>query len=229
MLAESYLRHTLRGGLRHWRRRRRRESRFRWSTRFWRRERSRSYTFWDYAGMERRRGCWRSVFFAGSAFFVMNSATFFTHPASTLFGLLFALAASEYLENPRVVPAIGAGVAFSAVAATRHYDAVLLVLPAVVALVRRSSPAHWRLVPLVAISGLPVIGALLAYYWATGNPLLTPTTSLGPAGEILAKFDVVRSTEILFGRGIELAEWTSAPFLAVYLWALGRRAYRNEL
>ena len=164
--------------------------------------------------------------FAGSAFFVMNSATFFTHPASTLFGLLFALAASEYLENPRVVPAIGAGVALSAVASTRHYDAVLLAIPAVVALVRRSSLAHWRLVPLVAISGLPVIGALLAYYWATGNPLLTPTN---PAGEILAKFDMVRSTEILFGRGIELAEWTSAPFLAVYLWALGRRAYRNEL
>ena len=167
--------------------------------------------------------------FAGSAFFVMNSATFFSHPASTLFGLLFALASSEYLENPRVVPAIGAGVAFSAIASTRHYDAVLLVLPAVVALVWRSSPAQWRLVPLVAISGLPVMGALLAYYWTTGNPMLTPTSSLNPAGDVLAKFDVVRSTEILFGRGIELAEWTSAPFLAVYLWALVRRAYRNEL
>jgi len=93
------------------------------------------------------------------------------HPTrpSTLFGLLFALAASEYLENPRVVPAIGAGAALSAVASTRHYDAVLLAIPAVVALVRRSSLAHWRLVPLVAISGLPVIGALLAYYWATGT------------------------------------------------------------
>ena len=34
---------------------------------------------------------------------------------------------------------------------------------------------------------------------------------------------------MLFGRAIELAEWTSAPFLAVYLWALARRAWRREL
>jgi hypothetical protein len=169
--------------------------------------------------------------FAGSAFFVMNSATFFNHPVTTLWGVLFALATSEYLEDPRVVPAIGAGVTLSAIAATRHYDAVLFALPATIALVWRWSRTHWRLVPLAVIGGLPVIGALLAYYWmVTGNPLQTPQTLVRPWERLLGpNFSVAGSTEMLFGRGIELAEWTSAPFFALYLWALGRRAWRREL
>jgi hypothetical protein len=169
--------------------------------------------------------------FAGSGFFVLNSATFFCHPVTAFWGVLFVLAASEYLEHPRVVSGIGAGVTLAAVAVTRHYDAVLFALPALAALVWRSSWAHWRLVPLVVISGLPLIVALLAYYWAiTGDPLLTPMTLLDPGERLLGpKFNMVQSTETLLGRGIELAEWTSAPFLAVYIWALVRRACRGEL
>jgi hypothetical protein len=169
--------------------------------------------------------------FAGSGFFVMNSATFFNHPATALCGVLFALAVSEYLDDPRVVPAVGAGVTLSAIAAMRHYDAVLFALPAIAVLVWRWSWPHWRLVPLAVIGALPMIGGLLAYYWmVTGNPLQTPMTLVHPWDRLLGpNFSVEGSTEILFGRGIELAEWTSAPFFAVYLWALGRRAWRKEL
>jgi hypothetical protein len=169
--------------------------------------------------------------FAGSSFFMMNSATFFNHSMTTFCGVLFVLAASECLEYPRVVPAIGAGITLSAIAATRHYDAVLFLVPATAALVWRWSRTHWRLVPLAGIGALPVIGALLAYYWiVTGNPLQTPMTLVHPWDRLLGpNFNVAGSTEMLFGRGIELAEWTSAPFFAVYLWALGRRAWRREL
>lgn len=170
-------------------------------------------------------------FFAGSAFFVMNSATFFNHPATTLCGVLFALAVSEYLDDPRVVPAIGAGVTLSAIAAIRHYDAVLFAFPAIAALVWRWSAPHWRLVPLAVLGALPAIGGLLAYYWmVTGSPLQTPMTLVHPWDRLLGpNFSAEASTEMLFGRGVELAEWTSAAFFAVYLWALGRRAWRKEL
>jgi hypothetical protein len=169
--------------------------------------------------------------FTGSAFFIMNSATYFNHPMTTFFGVLFALVVSEYLEDPCVVWAIGAGVTLSAIAATRHYDAVLFPLPAITALVWRWSRRHWRLLPFAIIGALPVIGALVAYYWmVTGNPLQTPQTLVHPWDRPLGpNFSVAGSTEMLFGKGIELAEWTSAPFFAIYLWALGRRAWRREL
>ena len=116
--------------------------------------------------------------FAGSAFFAMNTAAFFSHPAVTLFGLLFALAGSEYLERPSVAAALGVGAALSAIALTRHWDAVLFAVPAAAMLCWRSSRARWRLVPLVVVGALPLVAALLAYYWAvTGNPL-QPTMSL---------------------------------------------------
>lgn len=170
-------------------------------------------------------------FFAGSAFTLLTSASFFNHSFTTLCGVLFVLAASEFFERPRALTAIATGVSFSAIAVTRHYDAVLFALPFAILLLWRQSWALWRLAPLAVVAGLPLFVALLAYYDAvTGSPLQTPQTLRNPADGLLGpNFTIRQATELLLGRGVELAEWTSPPFVLIYCWAFLRRAWRREL
>jgi len=166
-----------------------------------------------------------------SGFFLLNSASLFNHSLVALGGVLFVIASVSFLRSAGLLAATSMGLCFSAVAVTRHYEAILLALPVAIIVLLRGGRQHWFRVPVIALAAAPVLGGLLVYYGAiTGNPLQTPQTLMLPYDGLLGPyFSVSRATEIAFGRGIELAEWISPPFVVAYLWALARTAAQRKL
>ncbi len=166
-----------------------------------------------------------------SAFFLLNSASFYNGSIVALFGMLFVASAAAFLDRPGAWQALGLGVWFSAIAVTRHFDALVFALPVAIEMLRRGTMRHWRLAPLAAAAALPLLAALVLYDWrATGAPWTIPQTLRDPNDGLLgAYWHVTRVTAISVKRVIELAEWVSVPFVAALAWALVQKARQRRL
>ena len=166
---------------------------------------------------------------AASGFFLFNSASFYNHSFVGLAGVLFATSATRYVQAPSASCAIGMGVWFAVIAATRHYDAILFALPVVLLLPFQGRP-YWRMLPVAAGAAMPIIAGLLIYYWLiTGDAFQTPMTLVHPWDRLLGpKYDVSRATTITLGRIGELAEWTAPGLVVIYACALAGRLWRRQ-
>ena len=166
-----------------------------------------------------------------SAFYQVNSASFYNGSIVALFGVLAVGAAVSFLDAPTTRAAVATGLWFSALAVTRHFDAVLFALPVAFVMLRRGTVRHWRLVPAVIAAGLPLLLALFVYYWwATGKLGAIPQTLRDPNDGLFgAKWHITRVTPISIKRVIELAEWVSVPFVAALAWALVQRLRERRL
>ncbi len=106
---------------------------------------------------------------AGSAFFVLNAASYFSHIACTLWAVLFSLFAVRYLRSGNSLYAWYAGAFLGLLGITRPFNAAIFILPFVVTLA--ALPRHRAGLLPFFIGGAPFAAALLAFNQViTGDP-----------------------------------------------------------
>jgi hypothetical protein len=108
---------------------------------------------------------------AGSAFFILNAASYFSHVMSALCGILYSLYAVRFLRSGKPGYAVLAGAFVGLLGLTRTFNAIIFMLPFVATLVvspsRRSG-----LLPFM-LGGSPFAAALLAFNQViTGDPFV---------------------------------------------------------
>ncbi|WP_119418040.1 hypothetical protein [Desertibaculum subflavum] len=165
-----------------------------------------------------------------SAFFIFTSASYFPHLACATFGMIFCWQAERYRQAPAVRPALVMGLALGVVGLIRPYDAVLFALPLAIATLLQLKVAHLKYVLFVAAAGAPFLVATFFYNWSiTGDPLF-PVTNWGypsyrlgfnPTDEAGRDFTWIETAHHAVSRVVLLGEWTSLPFLVLFVssWA----------
>ena len=160
---------------------------------------------------------------AGSAFFILNAGSYFSHVACALWGVLYALFAVRYLQSGKSSIALLAGVFVGLLGLTRTFNAIVFIAPFIVTL-GMSPRRRVGFLPFV-LGGLPFAVALLAFNHAiTGNPF-TPVQSWINQGEPLgapsAHALYIRLTEF-----VRLSVFTSPllvlGFMPAFIWLLRR-------
>ncbi len=167
-------------------------------------------------------GMLAAALMAVSSFWLFNAASYYNHTAVGLFAILFVLGVTRFIDRPTLGAALLTGIAFSAVAATRHFDAALLALPAAIAILRQARARHWALLPLAAAAALPAIALTLWYYRAaTGQWLAIPQALRDPNdGLLTAYWSLATANATLAARFLEFAEWVSPAFVLLLVAAL---------
>jgi hypothetical protein len=129
------------------------------------------FAFWALAReqMGKEAAAAAVIAIAGSAFFILNAASYFSHIVCALWGILYALFAARYLRSGKPASAMLAGVFVGLLGLTRPFNAIIFMLPFIVtlaALPRRRG----GLLPFM-LGGMPFAAALLAFNQAiTGDP-----------------------------------------------------------
>lgn len=171
---------------------------------------------------------------AASPFFLFNAGSYFNHITAAAAGLLFCWAAVDFLNRPRLLTALLAGIALGAVGLIRPIDALLFALPFTIEFCWKARRMHYRRVPAVIIGGLPFLVVLLLYNHTLTGSILgfsgdhTPVRfgfhPVDEDGTILTPRDQLRHAAFRF---LLLAEWTS-PLLVLgygpaFVWLAVRR------
>ena len=149
---------------------------------------------------------------AGSAFFILNAASYFSHVACALWGVLYALFAVRYLQSGRRRHAVVAGVFLGLLGLTRPFNAIVFALPFIVTLAM-SRERRTGLLPYF-LGGVPFVAALLAFNDAiTGHPFTMVQSFVNAGGEPLGLPDA-RSLYLRLTDFARLAAFTS-PFVVL--------------
>jgi len=177
---------------------------------------------------DRFTGILAAAIYAFTAFSVFNGASFFNHQFTATCGVAFALLAVKFFKMPRLLTAIGSGAALGLIGLIRPQAAVLFALPFLIKVL--SARNRWLTIQAtigLALGVIPFAIILLAYDRAvTGNPLVMPQMLYdGTAVWRISFHSIARSAGYL----VELAEWTSAPLLAIYVVSYGYLAIRKRL
>ena len=162
-----------------------------------------------------------------SAFFIFNFASLFSHAPGALAAVLFAFCGLRFLEQGAPRWALLAGVSLGALGFIRAINAVLLVLPflvAVLATPRRRLGLFW-----FCLGGVPFAVLLLAYNkLITGNPLLLVQAWLLHGSEPIGPPTASSMGESL-KRLVRLFLWTSPTIFVGWPLAFGVVAWRRRL
>jgi hypothetical protein len=175
---------------------------------------------------DERIALWSTLAMLFSGFFIFNSATYFSHMASLLEGLLFVYFAYRFLQTRKNGYAIVAGIFLGMLVMTRQLTAIIFLVPFIVYFVYQMK---WRaLLPLtlIGLGALPFVGFFLYYnHQITGNALV-PVTMWTNADEAIGfvkghtpakgvKFTVKRLAMFFY--------WASPSILILYFFYLLRR------
>jgi hypothetical protein len=171
------------------------------------------------------QSAWIGVITLGtSAFFILNSASFFSHSLATFCGVLFALLGLRYVEKEKASYALAAGACLGVMGLTRPQNALVFLVPYAVTLL--IAPDRRRGLIWLGAGGLPFLFALLAYNDAlTGNPLTGVTAHFQGEPFQLPTSEAIWRTE---KRLRELIVWTSPILVAGYAFGLGTLIIRRE-
>jgi hypothetical protein len=168
---------------------------------------------------------WIGVLILGvSSFFVLNSASYFSHSLTTLYGVVFVFFGLRYIARGEVWCAITAGACIGLMGLTRTQNAVIFATPFAIALAMtqgRRAGLLW-----FGLGGTPFLVALLAFNGAvTGNPLVAVENwrQAEPLGA--PSLGAIRYTLWHF---VQLYIWTSPlllfGFIVAFVTALRRRS-----
>jgi hypothetical protein len=165
----------------------------------------------------------------GSAFFVFNAASYFSHVPALLFCLLFHLFGLRHLERGAAAPAVLAGLAIGCAFLIRPFTAVLVSAPLAVAFLatlpwRRYGRGLW-----FVAGALPGVLLYLHYNAAiTGDALLPVTVWADPREGIgfIGDHTLARGLRFTALHLRDLALWASPAVLGLIgpaLWIAARR------
>jgi len=154
-----------------------------------------------------------------SAFFVFNSASYFSHTLCGLLIILFFYCELRFFEGSKAPYALAAGLFLGLAFITRYYSTVLCALPIGLHILLRRDPRVPRAVLWTFLGTLPLLGFILIYnYKITGNPFLFVTTWMDPNERLgfvegyswkLAWIFLVKHLQ-------SFVYWTSPPILFLY-------------
>lgn len=123
-----------------------------------------------------RIALWSVLTLAFSSFYIFNAATFFSHIASLLEGLLFVYLAYRFLQTQRYGYAIASGVFLGLLIMTRQLTALIIFLPVFVYVIYQLKQRAILPLLLIGLGATPFIGAFLWYnYTITGNAFVPVT------------------------------------------------------
>jgi hypothetical protein len=166
-----------------------------------------------------RIALWSLVVFACSAFFLFNSASFFSHASCCLETLVFVYCIYLYLDKKNIAYGLLAGLALGLIMLIRYYTAVLLFLPFFIILLYRYKFSAFYLFVLIGLGALPCLAGFLLYnYEITGNPL-TPVTVWGYKNEGLGFINghtFLKGVEHIVRRFFMFSYWCAPALLIFY-------------
>lgn len=163
---------------------------------------------------------WSLLSLASTAFFLFNSASYFSHISCMLFALGFVYSLYLHLEKRATGYALLAGAFLGLTVITRYYNAVLIFFPFIVFLVYRYK---WSSLRTLVLIGLGVVPFMLFLFWydfkITGNPFL-PVTVWTDAREGLGfgvrGYTPLNGIEHLIRRVMLFLYWCSPALLLFY-------------
>lgn len=163
---------------------------------------------------------WAVLSLAFTAFFMFNSASYFSHTACMLFALGFVFSLYLHLEKHTSGYALLAGVFLGLTLITRYYNAVLIFLPVIIFLAYQYRWKSIRTLFLIGLGGLPFMIVLFWYdLKITGNGLL-PVTVWADARERLGfgvrGYTPIEGIEHFIRRVMLFLYWCSPALLLFY-------------
>jgi len=162
-----------------------------------------------------------------SAFFLFNFASLFNHGPGALAAVVFALCGVAFLESGDQRLALLAGAALGALGFLRALNAIILVVPFVVAVV--ANRKRWLGLVWLGLGGLPFAILLLGYNkLITGDPLLLVQSWLLKGSEPLGAPSASSLGET-FKRLVRLLLWTSPTIFLGWPLALFAVARQKRL
>jgi hypothetical protein len=175
-----------------------------------------------------RAGAWMAALaLAGSSFFVINLASYFSHGAAGLAAVLFALCGHRYLKTGRLAWILLAGASLGYLGFIRAFNAPLIGASFAVTLLM--TPGRRTGLVWFALAGAPFVAALLAYNAAvTGHPLLEVQEWVSRDGEPIGGPSLASLAET--GRRLgRLYLWTSPVMLPAWAAAAAALAWKRRL
>jgi hypothetical protein len=176
---------------------------------------------------DERIALWSTIAMVFSSYFIFNAATYFSHMASLLEGLLFVYLAYRYLQNEKIIYAFAAGIFLGMLVMTRQLTAVIFLLPFVVYYFYKLKLRALGPLALMAVGALPFVAFFLWYnYKITGDPLV-PVTMWTNADEALGfvkGHTPVKGAKFTFKRLAMFFYWASPSLLLLYFFYLVLRA-----
>jgi hypothetical protein len=155
-----------------------------------------------------------------SSFYILNSASYFSHSLTAFCGCVFALFVLRYIEWGEVWSAVAAGACIGLMGLTRSQNALIFMVAFAIALVM--TPGRRMGLIWFGLGGAPSLVALLAYNMAiTGNPLM------GAARDDAFGMPWTQSIRLTEWRFERLVIWTSPilvfGYIIAFLTAVARR------
>lgn len=164
---------------------------------------------------------------AVTPFFIFNTASYFNHALTGLFGLSFVYFMVRSLQSHSYRHAVLAGVFLGALGVTRLYSAILFVLPVLLIIGQGGLRPMLRRGFGLAVGGMPFLVALMTYnFLVTGNPLLPvkswgyPNPQLYPIASLLIDGGLRSSLMNTSRYLVELGDYVWPLFLIMYAGAL---------
>jgi hypothetical protein len=172
------------------------------------------------------------LLYASSSFFILNSASYFSHTSCCLFILLFVLFELKYLKSNMPLLALLAGAAIGYAFIIRYYTAFLCGLPFGLYLLMYKRE---RIIPALAwtlVGALPFFLFILYYnYQITGDPLLFVTQWMDPDEKLgfVKKYNLHKLIRYTRKHFLSFIIWTAPPLIALYAVGLWKSAKRGCL
>jgi hypothetical protein len=175
---------------------------------------------------------WSLLFLSATAFFLFNSASYFSHSVCLLAIVLFISLCERFEVQRKIYYLLFAGCMIGLIAITRYYTAALLVLPFVVVSFYRKG---WKVIPefiWIGIGALPFIGFFLWYnYNITGN-VFQPVTVWAYKGEGLGfvhGHTLPKGLEHIVRRFLMFGYWCSPVLLLLYFIFIFQKMRKKEI
>ncbi len=180
---------------------------------------------------DRTIALWALAALALSAFFVFNSASYFSHVCCALFSLGFAYGCRAYVGFRNPLWLVFAGFCIGLVAVTRYYTAALMCVPFGIFLIYRLRWESIKAFFILAIGTLPPVGALMWYNYSITGSALLPVTMWAYDDEALGfvkGHNVMKGIEHLVRWAGMFVYWASPAILILYILSLFKRSKSAE-
>ncbi|MEO5602550.1 MAG: glycosyltransferase family 39 protein [Cyclobacteriaceae bacterium] len=162
---------------------------------------------------------WSLVSVALSAYFIFNSASFFSHTSCLLFAVGFVYGIYEYERKNLFIHALMAGVFLGMVVISRYYTAAIIFLPVGLYLLNRYKV---KCIPALFWIGLGCLPFLIFLYWynfkITGNGFLPVTMWINNQESLgfVQGHSVMKAFEHIVRRFFMFLYWCSPTLVILY-------------